>query len=77
MWILGLKGLRLRVSTWNFLGVYFLLFLVGFVGSPRVLGGLIFASIRSACSLEILSTQNPLPTAPPLELFSKKFKDLN
>ena len=26
MWILGLKGLRLRVSTWNFLGVYFLLF---------------------------------------------------
>ena len=29
----------------------FVAFTVGFVGSFRVLGGLIFASIRSACSL--------------------------
>ena len=43
----------------------FFAFLVGFVGNPRVRGGLIFASIRSACSLEILSTQNPLPAASP------------
>ena len=57
-------------------GLFFAL-LVGFVGSFRVLGGLIFPSIRSACSLEILSIQNPLPAAPPLELSSKKFKDLN
>ena len=42
-------------------------------------GVLIFASILLACSLEILSTKNPLPAAPPppLELSSKKFKDLN
>jgi len=43
----------------------FFAFLVDFVGSPRVCLGWIFASIQSACSLEILSTQNPVPTAPP------------
>ena len=53
------------------------LFFLGFVGNPRVWEGLIFASIRSACSLEIPSTQNPLPAAPRLELSSQKFKDLS
>ena len=72
------KCLRLRVSTWNFLAVYFTAFLVGFVGNPRVFLSLIFASIRSACSLEILSTQNPPQLLPPWNCrSSQKFTDLN
>ena len=72
------KCLRLRVSTWNFLAVYFIAFLVGFVGNPRVFLSLLFASIRSACSLEILSTQNPPQLLPPWNCrSSQKFTDLN
>ena len=72
------KCLRLRVSTWNFLAVYFIAFLVGFVGNPRVFLSLIFASIRSAPSLEILSTQNPPQLLPPWNCrSSQKFTDLN
>ena len=60
------KCLRLRVSTWNFLAVYFIAFWVGFVGNPRVFLSLIFASIRSACSLEILSIPRTHPSCSPL-----------
>ena len=56
----------------EFSGVSCLLFWWVLLEALGFLGGLIFASILSACSLEILSTQNPLPAASPTGIVLKE-----
>ena len=54
--------------SWGLLFV----FLVGLMEALGFFGVLTFASIWSACSLEILITQNPLPAASPIGIVLKE-----
>ena len=56
----------------------FYCFFGGFCWKPQGFFEFEFASIQSACSLEILSTQNPPQLLPPWNCrSSQKFTDLN